>query len=156
MPMPTLIDTIEGRRVDEHRPWPRLVVSEDGWRRATEQLAAGRCTLWGLWGDVGAVSMALLDEGERAIVVVTLQCPGRHFPSVGAMHAPAIRPERALRDLYGIEPDGSPDPRPWLDLGFWDVGELQFGVVSDHLYGFHRELLVLVLVNCGVAAPPSS
>ncbi len=47
--------------------------------------------------------------------------PGRHFPSVGAMHAPAIRPERALRDLYGIEPDGSPDPRPWLDLGFWDV-----------------------------------
>jgi Ni,Fe-hydrogenase III large subunit len=121
MPMPTLIDTIEGRRVDEHRPWPRLVVSEDGWRFATEQLAAGRCTLWGLWGDVGAVYMALLDEGERAIVVVTLQCPGQHFPSVGAMHAPAIRPERALRDLYGIEPDGSPDPRPWLDLGFWDV-----------------------------------
>ena len=41
-------------------------------------------------------------------------------------------------------------------FGFWDVGELQFGVVSDHLYGFHRELLVLVLVICGVAAPPSS
>jgi hypothetical protein len=43
-----------------------------------------------------------------------------------------------------------------FDLGLWDVGELQFGVVSDHLYGFHRELLVLVLVNCGVATPPSS
>ena len=119
--MPTLTDMIEGRRVDQHRPWPRLVVGEAGWRFATEQLVAGRCTLLGLWGDVGAVYMALLDESERAIVVVTLQCPRRHFPSVGAMHAPAIRPERALRDLYGIEPDGSPDPRPWLDLGFWDV-----------------------------------
>jgi Ni,Fe-hydrogenase III large subunit len=29
--------------------------------------------------------------------------------------------ERALRDLYGLEPVGSPDTRPWLDLGFWDV-----------------------------------
>ena len=26
-----------------------------------------------------------------------------------------------MRDLYGIEPVGLPDPRPWLDLGFWDV-----------------------------------
>jgi Ni,Fe-hydrogenase III large subunit len=26
-----------------------------------------------------------------------------------------------LRDLYGLEPQGLPDPRPWLDLGFWDV-----------------------------------
>ena len=39
------------------------------------------------------------------------------FPSVGRYHPPAIRLERAIRDLYGIEPVGAPDPRPWLDHG---------------------------------------
>src|SRR5262249_27280417 len=33
----------------------------------------------------------------------------------------AIRLERAVRDLYGLEPAGLPDARPWLDLGFWGV-----------------------------------
>src|SRR5262245_18157512 len=65
--------------------------------------------------------MAVLDEGARAIAVVTVPCPHRHFPSVGALHPPAIRLERAVRDLYGLEPVGLPDTRPWLDLGFWDV-----------------------------------
>jgi Ni,Fe-hydrogenase III large subunit len=37
------------------------------------------------------------------------------------LHAPAIRLERAVRDLWGLEPIGLPDTRPWLDLGFWEV-----------------------------------
>src|SRR5947209_18724844 len=119
--MPGLIDTIEGTRVAEHRPWPRLVVNEDSWRFAADQLSAGHCTLLGLWGDAGAVHMAVLDAPMREIAVVTMSCPDGHFPSVGALHPPAIRLERALRDLYGLEPIGLPDTRPWLDLGFWDV-----------------------------------
>src|SRR5215472_14134332 len=43
------------------------------------------------------------------------------FPSTGALHPPAIRLERAIHSLYGYEPAGAPDTRPWLDLGFWDV-----------------------------------
>src|SRR6202042_1004865 len=43
------------------------------------------------------------------------------FPSVGALHPPAIRIERAIRSLYGLDPVGAPDTRPWLDLGFWNV-----------------------------------
>jgi Ni,Fe-hydrogenase III large subunit len=58
---------------------------------------------------------------EREIAVITIECPAGHYPSVGALHPPAIRLERALRDLYGIEPLGLPDNRPWLDLGFWNV-----------------------------------
>jgi Ni,Fe-hydrogenase III large subunit len=119
--MPALLDTIEGRKIAGHRPCPRLVVNEDGWRFVTSQLSAGYWTLLGLWGDIGAVQMAVLDEGTREIAVVTIPCPDGHFPSVGALHPPAIRLERALRDLYGLEPVGSPDARPWLDLGFWDV-----------------------------------
>jgi Ni,Fe-hydrogenase III large subunit/Ni,Fe-hydrogenase III component G len=122
--MPALIDTIEGRRITGHRPWPRGVVNEDGWRFATNQLAAGHWTLLGLWGDfgaanLGAVHMSVLSE--REIAVITIECPAGHYPSVGALHPPAIRLERALRDLYGIEPVGLPDNRPWLDLGFWNV-----------------------------------
>jgi Ni,Fe-hydrogenase III large subunit/Ni,Fe-hydrogenase III component G len=119
--MPALIDLIEGERVTGHRPWPRIVVREDTWRFVTTQLAAGHWTLLGLWGDARAVHMAVLDERAGDIAVVTIACPDGHYPSVGAMHPPAIRPERALRDLWGLEPTGTPDPRPWLDLGFWSV-----------------------------------
>jgi Respiratory-chain NADH dehydrogenase, 30 Kd subunit len=119
--MPMSLDVIEGQRAQGHRPWPRLVVSEGGWRFAAEQLGAGHWTLLGLWGDAPAVHMAVLDERAREVAVVTLRCGDGRFPSVGMLHPPAIRLERALRDLYGIEPVGLPDPRPWLDLGFWDV-----------------------------------
>jgi Ni,Fe-hydrogenase III large subunit len=115
-----LIDRIEGNKVAHHRPWPRVVAGETGWRFAIEQLAAGHWTLLGLWGDASAVHMALLAE-PADIAVVTLACPDRTFPSVGARHPPAIRLERALRDLFGLEPVGLPDTRPWLDLGFWGV-----------------------------------
>ncbi len=123
--MPALIDMIEGERVEGHRPWPRVVVAENGWRLAINELSAGRWTLLGLWGDAGdvhlSVHLAVLDERAGEIAVVTLDCPSGRFPSVGALHPPAIRLERALRDLYGLEPVGLPDTRPWLDLGFWGV-----------------------------------
>jgi len=117
-----ITDTIAGERVQAHRPWPRLTVRADSWRLAAEQCAAGQWTLLGLWGDTGAVHMAVLDERSADIAVLTIDCREGTFPSVGAIHPPAIRLERAIYDLYGHMPVGAPDPRPWLDLGFWDVG----------------------------------
>jgi Ni,Fe-hydrogenase III large subunit len=122
--MPSLAESIEGRRVENHRPWPRLVVTPDAWRRTASDLAAGRATLLGLWGDADPaplVHMALADAAAGEILVVSLACPDQKFPSVGALHPPAIRLERAIQSLYGYEPTGAPDSRPWLDLGFWDV-----------------------------------
>jgi Ni,Fe-hydrogenase III large subunit len=122
--MPSLAESIEGRRVENHRPWPRLVVTPDPWRRAASDLAAGRATLLGLWGDADPaplVHMALADAAAGEILVVSLACPDQKFPSVGALHPAAIRLERAVQSLYGYEPIGAPDSRPWLDLGFWDV-----------------------------------
>jgi len=116
-----LTDTMQGRRVDGHAPWPRLVVSEDGWRFAAGQVSAGHWTMLGLWGDAAAVHMAVLHERAAEIAVFTIECPNGIFPSVAALHPPAIRLERALRDLYGLEPVGLPDARPWLDLGFWGM-----------------------------------
>jgi Ni,Fe-hydrogenase III large subunit len=63
--------------------------------------------------------MALLEGSE--IVVVTIECPDGKFASVGQVHPPAIRLERAIQDLYGLEPLGLPDRRPWLDHGRFGV-----------------------------------
>src|SRR5262247_100454 len=119
--MAALIDRIEGRRVEGHRPWPRAIVREQGWRAIISEFSAGRLALLGLWGDSGCVHMAVLDEDSGEIAVASFDCPQKQYPSVGAQHPPAIRLERALQDLYGIQAVGLPDTRAWLDLGFWDV-----------------------------------
>jgi Ni,Fe-hydrogenase III large subunit/Ni,Fe-hydrogenase III component G len=114
-----LIDRIPGHRVEEHKPTPRVIVSAETWRMLTAELAAGRATLFGLWGDAGRVHMALLEEGE--IVVVTIECRDGKFPSVGQVHPPAIRLERAIQDLYGLESLDLGDRRAWLDHGRFGV-----------------------------------
>jgi Ni,Fe-hydrogenase III component G len=120
--MPSLADIIpQGDRVDSHRPWPRVIVTVDDWRHVTGAIAVGRATLLGLWGDsdaTPAVHMAIMAEATGEIAVLTLACPAGTFPSVGALHWPAIRLERAIQSLYGFEAVGAVDQRPWLDLGF--------------------------------------
>src|SRR6266852_1728701 len=108
-----LIDRIPGHRVEEHKPTPRVIVSAETWPMLTAELAAGRTTLFGLWGDAGQVHMALLEKGE--IVVVTIECRDGKFPSVGQVHPPAIRLERAIQDLYRLESLDLRDRRAWLD-----------------------------------------
>jgi Ni,Fe-hydrogenase III large subunit/Ni,Fe-hydrogenase III component G len=125
--MPLADISSQGQRVAAHRPWPRVIVTAQVWRDVTQHLAAGQMILLGLWGDADdggtapAVHMAIAAEDESDIAVVTLPCADRSFPSVGATHPPAIRFERAIKSLFGLEPIGAPDARPWLDLGFWDV-----------------------------------
>ncbi len=121
MPVATrLSDLIHaGRVIDAHRPWPRAIVDADDWRQAGELLRAGQCTLLGLWGEVDRVHMALHDEAHREIGVLTCACDGKRFPSIARLHPPAIRLERALRDLWSLEPEGLDDVRPWLDHGKW-------------------------------------
>ncbi len=67
--------------------------------------------------------LALLEEPSGDIAVVTLDCPDGKFPSVGVAYPPAIRLERAIRDLYGLKPTGAADTRVWFDLGFWGVSQ---------------------------------
>jgi Ni,Fe-hydrogenase III large subunit len=120
--VPKLAELIaKGRAAGPHRPWPRVAVDGDIWLKLAERLASGRGTLLGLWGDEGAVHMAILDETGTGAVVATRECPSGTFPSVGRLHPPAIRLERAIRDLFGLTPEGLPDCRPWLDHGQWGM-----------------------------------
>ncbi|MGO7428512.1 NADH-quinone oxidoreductase subunit C, partial [Rhizobium ruizarguesonis] len=91
------------------------------WESATLELAKGRLTLLGLWGEKHAVHMALLDESAGSIAVISLEGLADGYPSVARHHPPALRLERAIRDLTGLEPQDLPDIRPWLDHGRWDL-----------------------------------
>jgi Ni,Fe-hydrogenase III large subunit len=97
----------------------RRTVNEQDWRGAIARLAGGRATLLGLWADAGDVFMALLDG--TGVELLSYACADGKYPSVGAQHPPAIKLERAISSLFGLDAAGSPDTRPWLDLGFWNV-----------------------------------
>jgi len=108
-----------GIRVEAHRPWPRALVGVELWGAATKALADGTLTLVGLWGDDGTVQMAISEGADFAII--SLDCPGGQFPSVGRVHPPAIRLERTITDLCGLVPEGADDRRLWLDHGRWGI-----------------------------------
>jgi Ni,Fe-hydrogenase III large subunit/Ni,Fe-hydrogenase III component G len=130
----------KGRAVEGHRPWPRVVVDEEVWRQAVLGIAAGEATLFGLWSDGEAVHLALAAQAATNLLVVSLPCPERRFPSVARTHAPALRLERTIRDLHGLEPDGCPDERRWLDHGRWGLrhplGERQAVDAAGDTYAF--------------------
>ena len=120
--MPSLIDlTLEGRKVGQYGPWPRVAVDASVWTFAASELAHGRWSLLGLWGEPATVHMAIMDGQTAEIAVVSLDCPDRTFPSVGKHHPPALRLERTIHDLFGLSAEGSPDARPWLDHNRWGV-----------------------------------
>ena len=101
--------------------WARAVVSEKGWAEAISRLAAGRWGMLGLWGEPELVHLAVVDQTSSGFGIVSLACPDGHYPSVSLHHPPAIRLERAAKDLFGLEARGALDDRPWLDHGRWGV-----------------------------------
>ena len=116
--MSALAELISGEKLAERsRPWPRALVGRRGWAAAIGMLADGSVSLLGLWGEERAAHMALLEEETGGIALFTFECPDGAFPSVSATHAPAMRLGRTMRDLFGLDPKGCPDPRSWLDHG---------------------------------------
>jgi Ni,Fe-hydrogenase III large subunit len=114
---------------ESHAPWPRFDVDARIWAAIAKVLGDGEADLLGLWGDAGHVHMALRGpSGPPCVISLALPPPqagegrGASFPSVGRFHAPAIRLERAICDLYGYAPSGAPDSRAWLDHGQWERG----------------------------------
>jgi Ni,Fe-hydrogenase III large subunit len=97
--------------------WSRSTVTREAWQAAAARLQAGELCLLGLWGEPGFVHMAVMQSASKAFSILGLACEGNRYPSVGRLHPPAQRLERAARDLYGLEPEGLADARPWLHHG---------------------------------------
>jgi Ni,Fe-hydrogenase III large subunit len=144
----------EGRAISAHRPWPRAVVSADIWQRATVALAGGDLRLLSFWADAQIVNLALLDEtapAPKAVAVISLECPGGRFPSVGRHHPPAIRLERTIRDLHGLVPEGTPDARPWLDHGRWSGAPAAYSFLPVEGEDLHQ--IPVGPVHAGIIEP---
>jgi Ni,Fe-hydrogenase III large subunit len=107
--------------VADHRPWPRYEVDNGLWMAIGQSLADGGGDLMSLWADKVFVHMAIRTPVPLGPCVVSIAIRNGEFPSVGKFHPPALRLERALRDLYGVAPIASPDRRPWLDHGAWGM-----------------------------------
>jgi Ni,Fe-hydrogenase III large subunit len=110
--------------VASHRGWPRVRVGPETWRAIGEALREGRVSLLALWGDTGEVTCALHDPAALAVGLATLAAHDGKVPSLGVFHAPAIRFERAIQDLWGLRVVALPDARPWLDHGAWGASPL--------------------------------
>jgi Ni,Fe-hydrogenase III large subunit len=105
--------------ISDHRPWPRYVVPADAWTAIGRALGNGGGDLVALWAEPGQVHLALRSAGIDRPAVVSVAAPDGNFPSIGRHHAPAMRLERTIRDLHGLEPLGAIDWRHWLDHGAW-------------------------------------
>ena len=111
----------QGHVAAEHRPWPRTHTGQRNWDAAIGHLAVGQLDLLSVWAEAGTVHMALCENLGTNIGVLTVDCQQARYPSIGSHHPPALRLERAIRDLWGLEPLGLPDRRPWLDHCRWGV-----------------------------------
>jgi Ni,Fe-hydrogenase III large subunit len=97
----------------------RLAVDAGTWTALAEGCAAGLHDLGALWADDGVMYLALSDASLGVRAIVSLPTEAGRYPSVAAHHPPAVRLERAMRDLHGVQPVGLTDVRPWLDHGRW-------------------------------------
>ena len=102
-----------------HRPWPLFQVTPELWQDLAIGCAEGRFDLLALFAVDARVLAAVYEPETQAMALAAIVAHGGRFPSIGAIHPPALRLERAIRDLWGLDAADSPDRRPWLDHGQW-------------------------------------
>jgi Ni,Fe-hydrogenase III large subunit len=145
-------------------PWPFYAVEAATWTEIAQRLAAGQGDLLALWGEPDQIHLALRAPDLVKPCVVSIAVRGGTFPSIGRHHLPAIRLERAIRDLFGHVALGTTDERPWLDHGAWglraplgtrepqalrDPADYQFLPVKGH--GLHQ--IPVGPVHAGIIEP---
>jgi Ni,Fe-hydrogenase III large subunit len=139
-------------------PWPRHRLDSRGWLGLLAQLDGADWTLVALFADATDIHVALRDEAEGSHALARLPAPSRRFASIGRVRPGAIRLERAIRDLHGIEAENGPDLRPWLDhvpryeflpvegegIHQIPVGPVHAGIIEPGHFRFHAngELVV--------------
>ena len=131
----------------------RLAVDADTWTALAAGCAAGLQDLIALWADDGVVHLALGQTKPAIRAVVSLPTDAGRYPSVAARHPPALRLERAMRDLQDVQPIGLPDARPWLDHGRWPgrQSEARYEFLPTEGEGLHQ--IPVGPVHAGIIEP---
>jgi Ni,Fe-hydrogenase III large subunit len=131
----------------------RRDVDAETWEGLALGCAAGMHDLSALWADGGHMRMALSDADRRLRAIVSVVTDAGSYPSVGQHHAPAVRLERAMRDLHGTRPLGLADTRPWLDHGRWPgrQNDLRYEFLPVEGEGLHQ--IPVGPVHAGIIEP---
>lgn len=120
---------LELRRLPAPLPVWHAVVDRRAWTRVARTIAdrGGRLvSLWGVDREATAGGHAVcaayaLPEGLVWLdLPIDASTPG--YPDLAAIFPCAGRMQRATADLSGLHPEGSNDPRHWLDHGLWAAG----------------------------------
>ncbi|HXF78977.1 MAG TPA: NADH-quinone oxidoreductase subunit C [Usitatibacter sp.] len=101
------------------------IVTPAQWIEAARSARDSGGRLVALWGTDDrdrdgrfAVLAAFATLAGVSVVKLPLQ-PDEAYPDISGLFTPAIRMQRALRDLLGIEAAGARDTRPWFRHGGW-------------------------------------
>ena len=136
--------------------YARIDAADALWIGLSKGCAAGFQDLSALWYDDGRMHMALSDATARKRAIASLRLSGdASYPSVSLRHKPAMRLERAMRDLYGVTPLGLPDERGWLDHGVWpsrdEQNEKGYAFLAVEGSGLHQ--IPVGPVHAGIIEP---
>ncbi|MGH3050804.1 MAG: NADH-quinone oxidoreductase subunit C, partial [Gaiellaceae bacterium] len=118
-PVVTSTEFLDGRFRAESEPGApgerRLVLPAQSLDRAVAALlerGARFVTVTVSGSSERSVVAVLAFGGELVVLRAPLQAEQPTYPSLSLVTPAAILPERELRDLYGVEPLGHPDPEP--------------------------------------------
>jgi Ni,Fe-hydrogenase III large subunit len=108
---------------------PAQVFSVDieDWGRAARQAAAQGLRWTAIWGEEradGILVTSCLEKGGDYLLLRTMaDAAAPMLPSLTPAYPAAARPERHLRDMFGVAFSDHPDPRRWTRHRAWREGE---------------------------------
>jgi Ni,Fe-hydrogenase III large subunit/Ni,Fe-hydrogenase III component G len=113
-------------RLDAPLPIFRAQVDVATWRDLARSIVEAKGQLVSLWGSdhrhrgAGFEVAAAYRSADGLLWAELALDPIRPvYPDLSQLFMPAIRMQRAARDLVGIEAEGAGDDRPWLRHGSW-------------------------------------
>jgi Ni,Fe-hydrogenase III large subunit len=104
------------------RDGARHLLTASAWRALPEALVLEpSLALLALWAEPGIVHAAFFDEAAPALLLASVPAPEGLYAALSPARPGAVRFERMVRELWGLEAVGGSDLRPWLDHGRWAV-----------------------------------
>jgi Ni,Fe-hydrogenase III large subunit len=105
-----------------------LTVTNESWRQAVCDLAAGAARLVAMWADFGAeggriVRAAFIADPGVLVLSLPAASPDDPYPGIEDFFPAASRMQRAIRDLSGATSTDA-DVRPWLRHASWPAAFL--------------------------------
>jgi Ni,Fe-hydrogenase III large subunit len=147
---------IAAKRQADADGYARVSIGPNEWRALAQGCADGLQELSAIWFDNGRIRAALIDSPRRTRSIVSLQSDNGSYPAFSYYHAPALRLERAMRDLYATQPTDLPDSRPWLDHGVWPHRSAE-SAAADYMflsaYGTGLHQIPVGPVHAGIIEP---